>query len=853
MHTRELKMDKQTEKLASDLIQKIKIYLLANMGRVLVEANDEEVYRALVHVIREEIMLNYLASEATFKDNKVRKLYYLSMEYLPGRFLLNNLSNMQSLDLVQCALQMMNRNLANIISKENEPGLGSGGLGRLASCFLDSLATLHYPARGYGLRYQYGLFEQQLRDGIQIEAPDCWLINENPWELRREKEKNTVKYGGTITNATNFHGDPVQVLHNFEEVWAMPYDIPILGYKAHTTFTVLTLRLWSTKESPRNFQLQSYNAGKIDHAAENMLISDVLYPNELNETGKRIRLKQEFLLVSASIQDIIQNYLASYDSFHEFSDKIRIQINDTHPALLIAELIRTLNKDHNIPWAMAVEITRNVTGYTNHTVLKEALEEWDISLMKLLLPRQYKIIEILNHDFCNMVRNSNSNEDLIKRLSIIENGRVRMANLSIIGSHKINGVSKIHSDILKSSLFKDFYDIWPDRFVNVTNGVSHRFWLLRSNPDLADFITSRIGKGWITDFSNIKDLANFASDPKSQLEFLEIRKKNKNRLIHYLSHVKKHTDSGKSIKAPLLIDNESIFFVQIKRFHEYKRQLMNILHLMMVYHDIVNNPTDHKRIKRTCIFAGKSSAGYETAKDIIRLLFSVAKKINSNREVKKIIQVVFIENYNVSSAQMIIPAADISNQISTAGFEASGTSIMKLCMNGALTIGTDDGANIEINQEVTDAWWPFRFGLNRNEVTDFRKTGNYHPKNIYESNPKIKFVLDSLKNHSLATNQHEHEAFCRLYSRLLESHEGASSDPYFVLYDLQSYYDVQLKVENYYQNKALFAEYAIHNIASTSKFSSDHTIKQYNDLIWGLEPCPINQIILDKYREKYTQ
>lgn len=517
-------LDYQAEMLTA----KTKHYLITTMGRVSEEANPDEFYRALCYALREEIMINWLASAKTYLQKDVRMLYYLSMEYLPGRILSNNIDNLNATNIVRLVLHKMNRNYSEIVNRESDPGLGNGGLGRLASCFLDSLATQNYPAQAYGLRYQYGIFEQQIWDGLQIEAPDCWLLSENPWEFRRDLRKVIVKYCGHATESTNIHGDTILMLQGYEEVWALPYDIPIIGYNKSGKFSVVTLRLWTTKESPRNFQLQRYNAGRLDQAAENTTLTDVLYPSDHHETGKRVRLKQEFLLVSASLQDIVRHYLAKHDNFRAFADKVRIQINDTHPSMIIAELIRILTKKHDIPWKMAVDITMTCTGYTNHTVLSEALEQWDQTLFYYLLPRQYKIIERLNYEFCNSIRSHYpDDENKIRRMSILENGKVRMANLAIIGSHSVNGVAALHTEILKHQVFKDFYELFPDRFINVTNGVTQRRWLLHSNPELAKFITKRIGDSWITDFTQIKKLAEFANDPGSQEEFISIKKKTK--------------------------------------------------------------------------------------------------------------------------------------------------------------------------------------------------------------------------------------------------------------------------------------------------------------------------------------
>ena len=836
-------LDYQAEMLAS----KVKHYLITTIGRVAEEASGDEFYHALCYAMREEIMINWLATSKTQINKDVRMLYYLSMEYLPGRILSNNITNLNSDDVVGLVLHKMNRNFSDIIAREADPGLGNGGLGRLASCFLDSLATQHYPARAYGLRYQYGIFEQQIWDGMQIEAPDCWLLHENPWEFRRDLRKVVVKYGGKTSEGVNIHNDPILMLHNFEEVWALPYDIPIIGYGVNNKFSVVTLRLWTTKESPRNFQLQRYNAGRLDEAAENTALTDVLYPSDYHEIGKRVRLKQEFLLVSASLQDIIRHYLASHSNFRAFADKVRIQINDTHPALIIPELIRILTKTYDIPWKTAVEMTMACTGYTNHTILGEALEEWEQPLLYYLLPRQYKIIERLNFEFCNSVRVRYPNDEgKIHRMSILEHGKVRMANLAVIGSHSINGVAELHSEILKKDVFKDFYELFPEKFTNVTNGVTQRRWLLHCNPELAKFITKRIGDGWITDFSQIKNLANFASDNSSQEEFINIKRKNKIRLVEYINHFNKLRNSdGEVTTPPPIIDINSLFDVQIKRLHEYKRQLMNILHVIMLYQEILTNPS-HERIKRTCIFGGKAAASYDTAKEIIRLIACVARKINKDPMAANLLKLVYIENYNVSRAEMIIPAADLSEQISTAGTEASGTGNMKFSMNGALTIGTDDGANIEMRQDVTDRWWPFTFGCSANEINAMKANKTYHPQDICNNDPKIKKAMESLKDRTFANTEAEHQAFVNLYNKIMDC------DRYFVLKDLDSYYKTQLRVEELFQKPNEWAEYAIHNIAGMFRFSVDVSIKNYCEKIWQITPCPADNEVLERIRHEYS-
>lgn len=836
----------QAEMLAS----KTKHYLVTAMGRISEEANDEEFYRALCFALREEIMINWQASSRSFREQDARMLYYLSLEYLPGRIFSNNIGNLAANEIVQIVLQKMNRNLREIINRESDPGLGNGGLGRLASCFLDSLATHHYPAQAYGLRYQYGIFEQQLWDGLQIEAPDCWLLSENPWEFRRDLRRVTVSYFGTQTAGVNIHNDEIMFLNDdAEEVWALPFDIPIIGYSKTPQFSVVTLRLWSTKESPRNFQLQSYNAGRLDRAAENTLLTDVLYPNDMHETGKRIRLKQEFLLVSASLQDIIRHYLTRHENFRSFADKVRIQINDTHPALVVPELIRILTKDHDISWNMAVEMTQHITGYTNHTILREALEEWDQNLVSYLLPRQYRIIERLNHEFCTSLRAKNpNNEALIQNTSILENGKVRMANLAILGSHKVNGVAKLHTEILKKRIFKDFNVIFPDKFVCVTNGVTQRRWLSHCNPDLAKFITHYIGEEWICDFTKIAKLKAHASNPDCQAEFLAIKRKNKANLIQFLSHDNKLRNAlGQIVFSSPLIDVDSLFDVQVKRVHEYKRQMLNILHVIVLYQEILANPAN-TRIPRTVIFAGKAAAGYEVAKEIIRLAYCIGRKINHDPNVQGKLKIIYVENYNVSRAEVIIPAADLSEQISLAGMEASGTGNMKLTINGALTIGTDDGASIEMRESITDKWWPFKFGASADEVQEIKNKQTYAPRHYYEMNSKLRKALDAFRDHTFASNDSEHHAFCNLFYRLVESPDA---DSYFNLYDFDSYYETQKKVELLFQQPSLWAEYALNNIAGMGNFSSDEAVKNYCEKIWQLSPVPMNEEILERIRYEY--
>jgi starch phosphorylase len=839
---------------AAILIQKIKHYLITIIGRVLEEANSEEFYRALCYALREQIMINWQATAQTWLKKDARIMFYMSLEYLPGRFLNNNIINLKTSDVIQVVLKKTGRSLHDIIWHEYDPGLGNGGLGRLASCFLDSLATLQMPSRGYGLRYQYGLFEQQLLDGVQIEKPDLWLLSENPWEFRRDHRKALIKFCGNPVKRQNVLGDEIYDLTEPEEVWAIPYDIPIIGYKESQDFSVVTLRLWSTKESPRNFQLQRFNAGRLDQAAENTTLTDVLYPTDVHDIGKRIRLKQEFLMVSASLQDILRYYFSTHSDISQFHDRVRIQINDTHPAMLIGELMRMLTNYYQMPWKQAWEVTQEVTSYTNHTILSEALEQWDQSLFRYLLPRQYKIIERINYDFCNSIRERFPNdEERVRKMSIIENNMVRMAHLAVDGSHKVNGVAALHTEILKKSVFKDFYEMYPNKFINITNGVTHRRWLLACNPELSDFITHRIGKEWILDFSQIRKLAEFAGDEESQKVFLEIKRKNKAKLLEFLHQEgRSHDAQGKFANYSLTLDPFALFDVQAKRVHEYKRQLLNALRCIMSYYEILENP-NKVFTKRIVFFAGKAASSYEIAKTIIRLIHCIAKKVNHDPVASQYLNIHYVENYNVSRAEIIIPAADLSEQISTAGMEASGTGNMKFSMNGALTIGTEDGANIEMRQEVTDAWWPFRFGCTAEQITELKANQSYKAWDIYHSNPKIKRAVDSLRDHSLAGGETEHQSLSSLYYALLEGNYGSAPDRYFVLKDLEEYCKMQDKVDELYQHPLEWAKYAIHNIAGMGKFSTDRSILEYSQNIWNLTPCGVDPDQFEKVKRAYFE
>ncbi len=830
---------------ADHFVQKIKHFIITKSGRREHEATIEEFHLAFVEALREEIMVNWTASVDTIHAKKPRIINYLSLEYLPGRLLSNNIANISANELVKAVLAKMNRSFTDLMNCEGDPGLGNGGLGRLASCFLDSLATLRYPARGYGLRYQYGIFEQELWAGVQVERPDCWLLGDYPWELRRDVFAVPIHFQGHPIHGTNSHGEDVYGIEDPEEVRALPFDLPVIGYAAKPDFSVLALRLWSTKESPRNFQLQRFNAGFLDQAAENTSLTDVLYPNDQSEIGKRVRLKQEFLLVSASLKDIIRRHLLSHKDLSNLKEKVRIQINDTHPALLIAEMLRTLMKNFNFTWQDAWETVQACSSYTNHTILSEALEEWNESRMHELLPRQFLLIQQINQKLCAFTRKKFPNdEEKVQRVSILQHGQVRMANLAIYGSHKVNGVAKIHSDILKSKIFRDFYDLFPEKFTNVTNGVTQRRWLLLCNPLLSEFITKRIGNGWINDFSTIAKLAEFASDPESQKEFLQIKKSNKERLIRFLAEENPVRDSkGRIIGKTGSLDPTALFDVHVKRIHEYKRQLLNALHLIMLYQEILENP-GAKRTPRMSILGGKSAPGYVRAKQIIQLICAISRTVNQDKRAEGRLRIAYIENYNVSKAEILIPAADLSEQISTAGWEASGTGNMKFSMNGALTIGTDDGANIEMKEAVGDPWWPFKFGRSAKENAE---THDYKEWDLYHGDDGIRSALDALKSNLFAASDEEANAFAQIHQSLLDH------DRFFVLKDLRSYYEAQKRAEELFLDPLRWAETAIHNIAGMGIFSTDHSIHNYAKEIWGIEPCPPDPEILEKVHSEYSE
>jgi glycogen phosphorylase len=840
----ELDLDAKAEKV----VRKIKHYLITTMGVTIAESNPEEFYRAFALTVREELMINWTATLKTYRQNQPRTLYYLCMEYLPGRFMGNNITNIHATDLVKLVMKKFDRSFTDELLYEPDPGLGNGGLGRLASCLLDSLATQQYPTIAYGLRYQYGIFDQELWAGQQIERPDSWLLHENPWEFRRDIHAASVYYSGRAIPSTNKKGEEVFDLEGYEEVRALCYDMPIIGYQEAGEYSVNTLRLWTTKESPRNFRLQRFNAGQFDQAGENAALTDVLYPNDNNEMGKRIRLKQEFLLASASVQDIIANYMRHHPDMSSFTDKVRIQINDTHPSLVIPELMRALMKEHDFSWGGAWEVVRTCFGYTNHTVLRESLEEWNQSRLSSLLPRQYRIIEKLNMEFCREVRQKYpGDEERVRRMSIIEGGQVKMAHLAIYGSSRVNGVAELHSEILKKQLFKDFAELYPGRFINITNGVTQRRWLLYCNPLLAAFITRKIGPEWIMDFKHIKKLDKFAEDQGSLEELIYIKKENKKRLAQFLKENNPvRDDKGRVLFYTDPLGEDALYDLQIKRIHEYKRQLMNALHALMLYFEIKENKGKSK-IKRQVIFAGKAAPGYEAAKYIIQLIYCISRKVNNDPEVNSQLRVLFVENYNVSKAEVLIPAADLSEQIST------GTGNMKLSMNGALTIGTEDGANIEMHKSVTSEWWPFSFGISAEEIGKLKSEGSYNPWDVYCQNALIKKAVDALKEGVLAESEEEKNALHFITQILLEPKAGNRADAFFVLKDLEDYYDTQKRVEDLFSDPIEWAKYVLYNIAAMGPFSTDETIHNYAKKTWNIDSCPVDAKCLKRVRDEYSE
>ena len=792
------------------------------------EATPQQLFQAVSYAVKEAIIDDWLATQKQYEKDDPKTVYYMSMEFLLGRALGNNLINMTAYKEVKEALEEMGIDLNVIEDQEPDPALGNGGLGRLAACFLDSLATLGYASYGCGIRYRYGMFKQKIRDGYQVEAPDNWLKDGNPFELRRPEYAKEVRFGGNIRVEYDETGKTHFVQENYESVMAIPYDYPIVGYGNHI---VNTLRIWDA-EAIVDFQLDSFDRGDYHKAVEQENLAknivEVLYPNDNHIAGKELRLKQQYFFVSASIQAAITKFKKKHGDISKLPEKVTFQMNDTHPTVAVAELMRILLDEENLGWNEAWDITTKCCAYTNHTIMAEALEKWPINLFSRLLPRIYQIIQEIDRRFVEQVRAQYpGNEEKVKKMAILMDGQVKMAHLAIVAGYSVNGVAKLHTEILKNQELKDFYQMMPEKFNNKTNGITQRRFLMHANPLLADWVTEKLGtKEWITDLSKMSGLKEWLDDEEALKEFMTIKFKNKERLAAY---IKEHNG--------VEVDPRSILDVQVKRLHEYKRQLLNILHVMYLYNQIKEHP-EMSFYPKTYIFGAKASAGYIRAKEIIKLINSVADVINNDRSINGKLKVVFIEDYRVSNAELIFAAADISEQISTASKEASGTGNMKFMMNGAPTLGTMDGANVEIVDEVgiDNA---FIFGLSADEVINYEQNGGYNPYDIYNNDPDIRRVVDQLVDGTYANG--DKEMYRDLYNSLLNNQGGARADMYFILKDFRSYADAQARAMEAYKDTDKWAKMALKNTACCGKFSADRTIQEYVDDIWHLDHVVINE------------
>ena len=789
--------------------------------KTIEEATQEQIFQAVSYSVKDVIIDNWLATQKAYDEQDPKIVYYMSMEFLMGRALGNNLINLCAYGEVKEALEELGFDLNCIEDQEPDPALGNGGLGRLAACFLDSLATLNYAAYGCGIRYHYGMFKQKIQNGYQIEVPDNWLKNGYPFELRRPEYAKEVHFGGYVRVEYDPEKGGNKFIHEgYQAVKAIPYDMPITGYDNDV---VNTLRIWDA-EPIVDFELDSFDKGDYKKAVEQENLArnivEVLYPNDNHYAGKELRLKQQYFFVSASLQAAIAKYKKKHDDIHKLYEKVTFQMNDTHPTVAVAELMRILMDEEGLGWDEAWEVTRKSVAYTNHTIMSEALEKWPIELFSRLLPRVYQIIEEINRRFILEIQAKYpGNYEKIKKMAIIYDGQVKMAHLAIAAGYSVNGVARLHTEILKNQELKDFYEMMPEKFNNRTNGITQRRFLLHANPLLADWITEHIGPDWVTDLPQLKKLAVYADDEKALQEFMNIKFKNKERLAKYiLEH------NG------VEVDPHSIFDVQVKRLHEYKRQLLNILHVIYLYNQIKMHP-EMEFYPRTFIFGAKASAGYATAKKIIKLINSVADVVNNDASINGKIKVVFIENYRVSNAEWIFAAADVSEQISTASKEASGTGNMKFMLNGAPTLGTMDGANVEIVEEV-GAENAFIFGLSSDEVINYENNGGYDPNVIYNTDEEIRQVLMQLIN---GTFSNDTQLFRDLYDSLLNTKNTDRADRYFILADFRSYADAQKRVEAAYRDEKGWAKKALLNTACSGKFTSDRTIQEYVDDIWHLD------------------
>ena len=813
-------------KFDKELFKRSVLYNIRTQYRKeLEEATPQQIFQAASLAIKDQIIQNWMDTQKAYEKEDPKMVYYMSMEFLMGRAMGNNLINMQAYKPVQEAMEELGLDLNVIEDQEPDAALGNGGLGRLAACFLDSLATLGYPAYGCGIRYRYGMFKQEIRDGYQVEVPDNWLADGNPFELRRPEYAMTVKFGGYVSMRTDENGQSHFVQEGYQAVRAVPFDMPVVGYG---NGIVNTLRIWDA-EPMEVFQLDSFDQGDYRKAVEQENLArnlvEVLYPNDNHYAGKELRLKQQYFFISASVQRAVAKYMGKHDDIRRFHEKVTFQLNDTHPTVAVPELMRILLDDYNLPWDEAWYITTHTCAYTNHTIMAEALEKWPIDLFSRLLPRIYQIVEEINRRFVLEIEQKYSNiygvdvQEKIRKMAILYDGQVKMAHMAIVAGYSVNGVARLHTEILQKQELRDFYEMFPERFNNKTNGITQRRFLLHGNPLLADWVTAKVGDGWITDLPQIAKLKEVADNSKAQKEFMDIKYKNKLRLAKY---IKEHNG--------IEVDPNSIFDVQVKRLHEYKRQLLNILHVMYLYNELKANP-EKEFFPRTFIFGAKAAAGYRNAKLTIKLINSVADVVNNDPAINGKIKVVFIENYNVSNAEIIFAAADVSEQISTASKEASGTGNMKFMLNGALTLGTMDGANVEIVEEVGEEN-AFIFGLSSDEVINFEQHGGYNPMDIYNNDQDIRRVLNQLID---GTYSEDKELFRHLYNSLLNTLSTSKADTYFILKDFRSYAEAQSKVEEAYKDKSGWAKSAILNVAGSGKFTSDRTIQQYVDEIWHLD------------------
>ena len=788
------------------------------------EASDQEKFQAVSYAVKDIVVDQWMATHKTYEEQDVKTVYYLSMEFLTGRALGNIIINLKGNQAIKEAVEELGMNLDVIEDQEPDAALGNGGLGRLAACFLDSLSTLGYPAYGCGIRYKYGMFKQVIENGYQIEKPDDWLKNGNPFEIKRPEYAVEVKFGGYVAMRKDEFGRDKFVQENYQSVLAVPYDLPVVGYNNNV---VNTLRIWDA-EAIDTFNLDSFDKGDYQKAVEQQnlarTICEVLYPNDNHMAGKELRLKQQYFFVSASVQRAVAKYMEKHDDIRKIYEKVCFQLNDTHPTVTVSEFMRILVDDYGLEWDEAWSITNKTCAYTNHTIMSEALEKWPLELFSRLLPRIYQITEEINRRFILQIQAAYPGDNSkVEKMAIIYDGQVKMAHLAIAASFSVNGVAKLHTEILKNQELKDFYQMMPEKFNNKTNGITKRRFLLHGNPLLADWVTKKIGDDWITNLAHINELGIYADDELSRKEFMNIKYQNKVRLAKY---IKEHNG--------VEVNPRSIFDVQVKRLHEYKRQLLNILHIMYLYNELKKNP-EMDFYPRTFIFGAKASAGYHRAKSIIKLINSVGDVINNDKDIHDKIKVVFIENYRVSNAEIIFAAADVSEQISTASKEASGTGNMKFMLNGALTLGTMDGANVEIVDEVGKEN-AFIFGLSSDEVIAYEQNGQYNPRDIYNIDSDIRAVMTQLVDGTYASGNLDE--FRDIYNSLLDGN-GGRPDMYFILKDFRSYADAQKRVEAAYRDEEGWAKSALLNVSKSGKFTSDRTIEEYAKEIWHLEKVTV--------------